>query len=98
MESLIPAPNNENNGLASQGDDVHLKTTVPLREGAHLAGGSPGGWDVALGGVVHDHAVGVEAPAEGADGTLHAFDPAAREAVLVALVVEGDEFFAEDAV
>ena len=43
-----------------------------------------------MAGVVHDHAVGVEAPAEGADGPLHALDPSAREAVLIALVVEGD--------
>src|ERR1035437_9489956 len=71
---------------------------LQLAGGADFAAGASGGGDVALEGVVHDHAVGGEAPAEGADGALHALDPATREAVLVALVEERDEFVVEDAV
>src|SRR5258708_967355 len=61
----------------------------------HVAGGATCGWHVALHGVVHYHAVGVEAPAEGADGAFHALDPAARQAVVVALIVERDYFIAQ---
>src|SRR5208283_3456340 len=42
------------------------------------------------------HAIGVEAPAEGADGTLHALDPAARKAVAIALIVERDHFITKN--
>src|SRR3569833_202105 len=61
----------------------------------HVAGGAAGGGDVALPGVVHDHAVGVEAPSQGADCALHALDPAVRKAVGIALVVERDDFVAK---
>jgi hypothetical protein len=44
----------------------------------HLAGGASGGGYVTVSGVIHDHAVGAEAPAQGADGALHSCDPASR--------------------
>jgi len=53
--------------------------------------------DVTLRRVVHYHAVGVETPAQGADGALHALDPASGQTVVVALVVERDHFIAEGA-
>src|ERR1700683_1737457 len=58
----------------------------------HVARGPAGGRHVTLPRVIHDHAVGVEAPAERADGALHAPDPAAGQAVAVALVVERNDF------
>ena len=54
----------------------------------------PAAGQVALPDVVHHHAVGVEAPAERPDGALHARDPAARQAVGVARVVERDDLLA----
>src|ERR1700691_4130701 len=51
--------------------------------------------DVAIECVIHHHAVSVEAPAESANGTLHAFDPATRKPVAIALVVERNHFFAK---
>ena len=76
-------------GVESRGYNFRMLRASPLvllslpclRTGAHVAGGSAGRRDVALRGVIHDHAVGVEAPSEGADGALHALDPAARQAV-----------------
>src|SRR5579863_5004329 len=70
---------------------------IPLDVRSHIAGSPAGGWDVAFRGVIHHHAIGVEPPAEGADGTLHAFDPAAGQTVVIALVVERDHFFAKGA-
>src|SRR6185312_12512526 len=64
----------------------------------HVTGRSAGGGDIALQGVVHDHAVGVEAPAQSTDRALHALDPAVGEAVGVALVVERDYFVAEHSI
>src|SRR5438105_6054121 len=40
--------------------------------------------------VVHDHAVGAEAPSERANGPLHPCDPAKRQAVAVAIVKQGN--------
>src|SRR5688572_7365562 len=66
--------------------------------GAHVAGSSTGCRYVALLRVVHHHAVGVESPAEGADGTFHAADPAAWQPVFVAFVIERDDLFFQNAV
>src|SRR5579875_67273 len=65
---------------------------------AHVAGGTTGGGQVAALCIVHDHAIGVEAPAKGANGALHALDPAARKAIAIALVEERDHFVAQDAI
>src|SRR5208283_3469729 len=48
---------------------------------------------VALERVVHHHPVGVKSPSEGADGALHALDPAVRQAVAVTLVVKRNNLF-----
>ena len=69
-----------------------------LAGGAHVAGGAAGGGHVALRRVIHHHAVGIEAPAEGADGALHALDPAAGKAVTIALVIEGNHFVGKRAI
>src|SRR6185369_2042996 len=53
---------------------------------------------VAFCDVVHHHTIGVEAPAQGSDGTLHALDPAPRQTVAIAIVIERDHFFAQDVV
>src|SRR5215469_16746603 len=63
-----------------------------------IAGGASGRGDVALQRVIHHHAIGVEAPAQGADGTLHAPDPATRKAVTVALVEQGNHLVVQGAV
>src|SRR6201999_1215453 len=70
----------------------------PSGGGFHFAGGASGGGNVTVTGVIHDHAVGAEAPAQGADGALHAGDPAAGQAVAVALIVERDDFVQENTV
>src|SRR5208282_3572999 len=57
-----------------------------------VACGAAGSWNVALERVIHHHAIGIEAPAKGADGALHALDPAAWKAVAIALIVERDHF------
>ena len=49
--------------------------------------------NVALQRVIHHHAVGVKSPTERSNGPLHAFDPAARQSIVVSLVVERDDFF-----
>src|ERR1700689_4193681 len=53
---------------------------------------------VAFRRVIHHHTIGIEAPAEGADGSLHALDPAARQAVTITLVEQWNHFFAKSAV
>src|SRR5882762_4402949 len=55
-----------------------------------------GGRNIALERVIHHHAIRIETPAEGADGTLHALDPAARQAVAIALIVQRDHFFTKN--
>ena len=82
-----------------EGRVFFLKAFLPTDGGATLlhsepevARGATGRRNVALGRVIHHHAIGVEAPAEGADGALHALDPAARKAVAIALIVERDHF------
>src|ERR1035438_7637010 len=62
---------------------------------AHIAGGSTSSRDVAFQGVIHDHAVCIEPPSEGANGPFHTADPAAWQAILIALIVEGNDFIAE---
>ena len=69
--------------------------TSGLRVRTHVAGGAPGCRDVALRGVIHDHAIGVETPAQGADGAFHALDPAPGQAVAITVVVQGDDFVLE---
>src|SRR5579871_1844013 len=68
---------------------IQTRSSAPLRTGSHLAGRSSGGGDIALRRVIHDHAIGVEAPTQRTDRAFHALDPAARQAVAVALVVAG---------
>ena len=65
---------------------------------SHITRGAARRRDVAFHRVVHHHAVGIEPPAERADGSLHALDPAARQTVAVALIVERDHFFPENPV
>src|ERR1700730_2656050 len=65
---------------------------------AEIAGHASSRRYIAFQGIIHHHAIGVEAPAQGPDGALHALDPAAREAVAVAVVVERNHFFAQHAV
>src|SRR4051794_13277249 len=64
-------------------------------EPAHVARRPARGGDVALRHVVHHHPVGVEPPAERPDRFLHAGDPATREPVVVAVVVERDHLLRE---
>src|ERR1700686_2268075 len=62
------------------------------RSSAHVTRGAARGRDIAFHRVVHYHAVGIEAPAERSNGSLHALDPAARQPVAVAMIVERDNF------
>src|SRR5438093_6244749 len=59
---------------------------------------STGCGHIAMQRVIHHHAIGIEAPAERADCSLHALDPAARNAVLIALIVERNDFVAKDSI
>ncbi len=54
---------------------------------AHVAAEAAGGGDVAEAGVVHDHAVGAEAPGERADAVHHSLDPVPRQAIHFASAV-----------
>src|ERR1700677_4717974 len=69
-----------------------------LRTRAHVARSAARRGDVTLQGIVHNHAVGVEPPAESANGALHALNPAARQTIHIALVVEGNHFLSQDPV
>src|ERR1700730_17736848 len=80
----------------SKKEDQHADITSQFF--AEIAGHASSRRYIAFQGVIHHHAIGVEAPAQGPDGALHALDPAAREAVAVAVVVERNHFFAQDAV
>src|ERR1700757_3432673 len=64
-------------------------------ERLHLARRATGGRHVALQRVVHDHAISIEAPAQGADSAFHSPDPTARQPVLIALIVERNQLFVE---
>src|ERR1700677_4136044 len=64
----------------------------------HFARCASGGRDVTVPGIVHDHAVGAEAPAQGADGSFHAGDPSPRQAVLVTVIVERNQFVLQNAI
>src|SRR5678815_5380534 len=61
--------------------------SLPLLNGPHVAGSPTRSRDIALERVVHHHSVGVEAPAQGSDGSFHPSNPAARQPVLVPLIV-----------
>src|SRR4051794_34128131 len=70
----------------------------PLTGPAHIARSAASGRNVALERVIHNHAIGVEPPAQGPDRPLHTFDPSARQAVAIALIVERNDFIAQDTV
>ena len=63
--------------------------------GSHVARCASGRGNIAFQRVVHHHAIGIEAPAKRADGSLHALDPAARQTVAITLVVQRNHFFAQ---
>src|SRR6266496_4737818 len=65
---------------------------------AHVARRAARGGDVAFQRVIHHHAISIEAPAERPNGSLHAFDPATRQAVAVALIVERNHLFAKSSI
>src|SRR5581483_7110567 len=73
-------------------------TVLDLPYRTHVAGRTTRCRNIAFQSVIHHHAIGVEAPAQGADGALHALDPAARQTIMVAMVVEGNHLFAQHAV
>ena len=50
--------------------------------------------NIAVQRVVHDHAIGVETPTECSNGAFHPFDPSARQPIMIALVVERNDFVA----
>src|ERR1039458_1239419 len=54
--------------------------------------------DITFQCVIHDHSIGIEAPTQRTDGALHALDPSSRKPVAVPLIVEWNQFVAEDAV
>src|SRR5579862_28184 len=62
--------------------------TLPLLRRPYIARRAPRRGNVALGAVVHDHAVRVEPPPQGANGPLHPLDPATGEPVAIALVIK----------
>jgi hypothetical protein len=64
----------------------------------NLARSSARRGNVALQRVIHHHAVGVEAPAQRANRPLHALDPAPRQPVAVAVVVERNHFVVQNAI
>src|SRR5439155_11454698 len=66
-------------------------------EPAHVGGRAPRGRYVGRQDVVPDHPVGAEAPAQGADGAFDPRDPLARQAVAVAIVIEGNHLVAKRA-
>src|SRR5205807_815016 len=68
---------------------------LALRSRPHVARGAARGRNVTLLGVIHDHTVGVKAPAQGSDGALHALDPAPRKSITIAMVIKRDHFFAK---
>src|SRR5258708_38611307 len=47
---------------------------------------------------VHRHAVCIEAPAKGANRPLHPLDPPSRQSVAIAMIVERNQFVAQNAV
>src|ERR1022692_1132272 len=77
---------------------ISTRSARPLNRLAHIARCTPGRRDVAFQRVVHHHPVSIEPPAQRADGSLHAFDPASRQAVAITLVKQRDHFFPKDPV
>src|SRR5450631_2655904 len=69
--------------------------TARLRTGLHVARRPSRGGNVALLGVIHHHAIGIEPPAERTDRPLHALDPASWKSIAIPLVVQRDHFFAQ---
>src|SRR5580692_3358226 len=84
--------------LLPPANHANTLTAVNSPGGSHVTGCAPGRGHVTLQGVIHHHAIGIEAPAKGADGSLHALDPAARQAVTITLVVQRNHFVPERAV
>src|ERR1700732_5236788 len=80
----------------SKKEDQHADITSQFF--AEIAGHASSRRYIAFQGVIHHHAIGVEAPAQGPDGALHALDPAAREAVAVAVGAERNHFFVHEPV
>src|SRR5688572_5365093 len=62
------------------------------------AGRTASGGDVAAESIVFDHAIGVESPAQRADSPLHELEPAARQAIAIALVIKRNHRVAQNAV
>src|ERR1700677_527150 len=60
--------------------------------GSHIARRSSSGRNVTFLRVVHHHAIGVEAPAQRPNGSLHALDPATGPAVSISLVKKRNHF------
>ncbi len=70
-------------------------TTLPRSQGknlpiAHVAGDSAGCPQVAMLGVVGDHAVAAKSPGQRADTLHHSLDPGIRQSINVAVVESGD--------
>src|SRR5208282_2393342 len=72
-----------------------LASSSWLQSQLEVTRGAAGCWNVALQRVIHHHAIGVEAPAQRADGAFHALDPSARKAVAITLIVERNHLFAK---
>src|SRR5580704_10180355 len=64
----------------------------------HVARGASRSGHVTFHCVIHDHAVGVEAPSERANCALHALDPAAGQSVAVTVIVKRDNHLAQGAI
>src|SRR5258708_5420363 len=69
-----------------------------LKRSPHFARKASRGRDVTAQGIVHHHAVGIEAPPQGANGALHPLDPSAWQAVAISLIIQGDYFVGQDAI
>src|SRR5260370_30711353 len=67
-----------------------------LQSEPRVARRAAGCWNVALERIVHHHAIRVKAPAQRPDGPLHALDPATRQAVAIALIVQRNHFFTKN--
>src|SRR5262249_36381299 len=68
-----------------------LSTGSRHEAAAHLAGESARGRLIALLHVIHHHPIRIEAPSKCRDGALHAPNPGPGQAVMVPLVIEGND-------